>query len=92
MRNVANHNENLDARQSLYCVWIAASEQPNAPLVCVWIEPVMRTFERELQEVSCEASMGPGVAHECENESKGDGVVEEPPLCVHIPVMSASLA
>lgn len=92
MQKVMNQHEILDARQSLYCVWIVASEQPDAPLVCVWIDPAMPTFERELQEVSCEASMGAGISYECENESKGDGVVEEPPLCVHIPVMSASLA
>ena len=37
MRNVTN-KKNLDARQSLYCVWIVANEQPNAPLVSVWID------------------------------------------------------
>lgn len=32
-------------KQSLYCVWIRASETPGAPLVSVWIDSEMRAFE-----------------------------------------------
>ena len=92
MRNVTNNKKNLEARQSLYCVWIVANEQPNAPLVSVWIDPAMRAFERELQRVRYEAPMAASRGHECEDESTGDAVIDEPPLRVHIPVTSASLA
>jgi hypothetical protein len=61
MKNFTNNHKNLDERQSLYCVWIAASEQPNAPLISVWIDPAMRAFERELQKVNCEVPMAAGV-------------------------------
>jgi hypothetical protein len=92
MRNFTNSHKNLEERQSLYCVWIAASEQPNAPLVSVWIDPAMRAFERKLQSVNCEAPMAATVAHVCEDESAGDAVIDEPPLRVHTLLMSASLA
>ena len=92
MRNVTNMQENLEARQSLYCVWIRASEQRNAPLVSVWIDPAMSAFEGELQKVNCEAPMEASVSHQCEDEPAEDAVIDDPPLCVHIPVMSASLA
>jgi hypothetical protein len=91
MRNFTKNHQNADVRQSLYCVWIAASEQPNAPLVSVWIDPAMRGFERELQKVNCEAPMAARAAHECEDESAGDAMIEDPPLRVHMPLMSASL-
>jgi hypothetical protein len=90
MKNFTNNHKNLDERQSLYCVWIAASEQPGAPLVSVWIDPAMRAFERELQSVNCEAPMA-SVGHEHEDESAEDAVIEDPPLRVHTPLMSASL-
>ena len=92
MKNFTNNQKNLDERQSLYCVWIAASEQPNAPLVSVWIDPAMRAFERELQEVNCEAPTAANAGHECEDESAGDAMIEDPPLRVHTPLMGASLA
>jgi hypothetical protein len=91
MKNFTNNLKNLDERQSLYCVWIAASEQPNALLVSVWIDPAMRAFERGLQKVNCEAPMAASVGHECEDESAGDAMIEDPPLRVAIPLGSASL-
>jgi hypothetical protein len=91
MQKAMNQHKNLEARQSLYCVWIAAIEQPNAPLVSVWIDPAMRAFEPELQRVKCGAPMASSVGHGCDDESTGDAVIDEPPLRVHIPLMSASL-
>ena len=91
MKNFTNNHKNLDERQSLYCVWIAASEQPGAPLVSVWIDPAMRALERELQEVNCEAPTAANAGHEREGESAGDAMIEDPPLCVSIPLGSASL-
>jgi hypothetical protein len=91
MKNFTKNHKNVDERQSLYCIWIAASEQLNAPLVSVWIDPAMRAFERELQKVNCEAPTTASVAHECEDESAGDAMIEDPPLRVHAPLMSASL-
>ena len=91
MRNVTSDHKNLDARQSLYCVWIQASELPNARLVRVWIDPAMRAFESEFQEVNCGAAMAASVPHEREDESTEDVVIEDPPPCVHIALMSASL-
>jgi hypothetical protein len=91
MKNFTNYHQNVDERQCLYCVWIAASEQPGAPLVSVWIDPAMRALEQELQEVNCEGPIAAGVGHEREDESAGDAVIEDPPLRVHMPLMSASL-
>jgi hypothetical protein len=91
MKNFTNNHKNVDERQSLYCVWIAASEQPNGPLVSVWIDPAMRAFERELQKTNCQAPMAASVAQEYKDESAGDAVIEDPPLRVHIPLMTASL-
>jgi hypothetical protein len=91
MRNVTNNHRNPGARQSLYCVWIVASEQPNAPLVRVWIDPAMRAFESEFQEVNCGGAMAASVPHAREDESTEDAMIEDPPLCVHTALMSASL-
>lgn len=34
-------------RPSLYCVWIRAHEDENAPLIRVWIDPSMTMFESQ---------------------------------------------
>lgn len=34
-------------RPSLYCVWIQAHEDENAPLIRVWIDPAMSMFESQ---------------------------------------------
>ena len=34
-------------RPSLYCVWIRAHEGRNAPLIRVWIDPLMSVFDSQ---------------------------------------------
>jgi hypothetical protein len=45
MFNNTENRETLVPRASLYCVWIRAHEDENAPLICVWIDPSMTMFE-----------------------------------------------
>jgi hypothetical protein len=35
----------ISTASGLYCAWIPANETPNAPLVCIWIDPRMTAFE-----------------------------------------------
>jgi len=37
--------EDSAPRPGLYCVWIRAHEGENAPLISVWIDPSMSTFD-----------------------------------------------
>jgi len=32
---------------SLYCIWTTTDGRPNSPLVALWIDPSMHTFEGE---------------------------------------------
>jgi len=45
MRNIVSNRESFVRRTNLYCVWIRANGGENAPLVQLWIDPSMRTFE-----------------------------------------------
>lgn len=38
----------ISTASGLYCTWIPANEAPNAPLVCIWIDPRMTAFESAL--------------------------------------------
>ena len=47
MRLQTVHNElSVPEASSLYCVWIQAQPYDASPLVAVWIDREMRTFER----------------------------------------------
>ncbi len=39
--------KNSAPRPSLYCVWIQAHEGENVPLIRVWIDPSMSTFDSQ---------------------------------------------
>ena len=40
-------NKKLPMEQKgLYCTWIRRNDLPGAPLVAVWIDPAMRSFEQ----------------------------------------------
>jgi hypothetical protein len=41
------NRKNGAARTGLYCVWIRAREVEGAPLIQVWIDPSMSTFESQ---------------------------------------------
>ena len=45
MININKNRENLVPRTGLYCVWIRAHDGENAPLISVWIDPLMTMFE-----------------------------------------------
>jgi hypothetical protein len=48
---VENNSKNSLARgSSLYCVWVRKDDCPGAPLVAIWIDPAMRTFESQVSE------------------------------------------
>lgn len=39
--------KNSVPRPTLYCVWIPAHEGENAPLIRVWIDPLMSAFDSQ---------------------------------------------
>lgn len=45
MFDVITNCKILMPRNSLYCVWVRARDGENAPLIRVWIDPAMTTFE-----------------------------------------------
>jgi hypothetical protein len=45
-------SQNFITTPNLYCVWIRATETPGAPLIAVWVDWKMRTFEAEGNEAS----------------------------------------
>lgn len=47
MLNFTFRNKNFVLRPGLYCVWIRAHEGENAPLISVWIDPSMSTFDSQ---------------------------------------------
>lgn len=42
--NIIN-GRNSEPRPGLYCVWIRAQESEKAPLISLWIDPPMGTFD-----------------------------------------------
>jgi hypothetical protein len=62
MFKTENTSQDFATRQALYCVWIPANETPGAPLVCVWMDSMMRAFECEVEKVeeaSSSVNLGP---------------------------------
>jgi hypothetical protein len=55
MFNKINNFENVAARRGLYCVWICAHEGPHAPLVSVWIDPAITSFESQGAREACDS-------------------------------------
>jgi hypothetical protein len=49
----------LVLRESLYCLWIRAHEGEDAPLIPVWIDPSMTTFDTRAKAVEPEAAATP---------------------------------
>jgi hypothetical protein len=47
MFDFAVQNKNSVSRRGLYCVWIRAHEGENAPLISMWIDPSMSTFNSQ---------------------------------------------
>jgi len=50
MFKLSNSSQTFSAQPNLYCVWIPANEQSDAPLVRVWIDRSMRAFETSKEE------------------------------------------
>jgi hypothetical protein len=47
MFDILTDRKNVAPRRGLYCVWIRAHEAGNAPLIQMWIDPSMSTFDSE---------------------------------------------
>jgi hypothetical protein len=45
MTNFINNSRNFTERRGLYCVWVRARNDGNAPLVSIWIDPTMAAFD-----------------------------------------------
>lgn len=45
MSSFSKQAEVLKERRQVYCVWIRASDRSNSPLVSIWIDPAMTSFE-----------------------------------------------
>ena len=58
-----NDSQLFITKRDLSCVWIAVSETPGAPLVCIWTDEKMRAFE-EHETSSVEATIESGSADE----------------------------
>jgi hypothetical protein len=56
MFNKINKFENMVSRRGLYCVWICTHEGPHAPLVSVWIDPAMTSFEPQGAMENCDSA------------------------------------
>lgn len=44
MTNFINNSANFTERRGLYCVWVPAHNDGNAPLISIWIGPRMTAF------------------------------------------------
>ena len=51
-------------RPRLYCVWTRANQEPNAPLVAIWIDREMTAFQSSGQEHPVDSSSAPLLAAE----------------------------
>ena len=49
MLKTNNGWQNPAKNNGLYCVWIRTNERPDAPTVCVWIDPTMTTLEMRMR-------------------------------------------
>jgi hypothetical protein len=64
MTNSAEGFENFTTRPGLYRVWVPLRDDGKAPLISIWIDPMMTAFE-------------PGPRHECgELSGISDGTIE----------------
>jgi hypothetical protein len=57
MTNFIKNSVNFTERRGLYCVWVPAHNDGNAPLISIWIDPKMAAFDpcqesRELTGIS----------------------------------------
>jgi hypothetical protein len=45
MTNYINNSAKINDRKGLYCVWVPAHNDGNAPLISIWIDPTMAPFD-----------------------------------------------
>jgi hypothetical protein len=45
MTNYINNSAKINDRKGLYCVWVPAHDNGNAPLISIWIDPTMAAFD-----------------------------------------------
>ena len=69
MFKFASNLKILVPRKSLYCVWIRAHESENAPLISVWIDLAMTTFESDADEQAQAATLAPASPSRSDREA-----------------------
>lgn len=71
MTNFTNNSTNFT---KLYCVWVPARDDGNAPLVSIWIDPTMTAIERQqpCEDISVPADAS--IADEIEDSRRRMGV------------------
>jgi hypothetical protein len=67
---VTNRNTTMPSR-GLYCVWIRANQNENAPLIRVWIDPSIKTFESRANEQTPAAELAPASPEMSDCEAEG---------------------
>jgi Carboxypeptidase regulatory-like domain len=71
MFDIITNREMLKPSRGLYCVWIRANQNENAPLVRVWIDPSMKMFESGTNEQAPAATLRPDSPEMSDCEAEG---------------------
>jgi hypothetical protein len=84
MTNFYNSSENFMARPSLYRVWVPLHDDGKAPLISIWIDPIMTAFEPEPHRESIEISRA--------NEGELIEDIEDPRRCSVVSAIAFEVA
>jgi hypothetical protein len=71
MFDIITNRNTLEPRRGLHCVWIRANEKENAPLIRVWIDPSMKTFESDADDQAPAATLAPASSEMSDSEPEG---------------------
>jgi hypothetical protein len=71
MFNTITNRKALMPSRGLYCVWIRANQDQNAPLVSIWIDPSMKTFESGANEQALATTLAPACSDGADCQAEG---------------------
>ena len=67
MTNFINNSANCRERRGLYCVWVPAHNDGNAPLISIWMDPKMTAFDPRQESGELTGLSGGTVSEEIED-------------------------
>jgi hypothetical protein len=75
----SNNFGNSTTRLGLYRVWVPLHDDGTAPLISIWIDPTMTTFEQEQghEEIAAAGVSESATAEEIEHSMRGTGVAPQ---------------